>query len=119
MSTKESSRISITPLKPTAKGTPFAVQAVGQLIIERSYAPSFAACRWLVEQGFSGRAEVWSGQEKHPRMTIDSIERAAKLTVSESERHGPRVVRFVPFEGAAMHRVNASQQKAKDETVYV
>ena len=91
-------KITIKPLRPTAKGVPYQVSVDGRVILQRSYVPSLDACRYLVAEGYSGVIEVWAeGEDHRPRMTITSIEKAAKLTVQENERHGPKVVRYEPY----------------------
>lgn len=109
MSTNNPIKITITPLRPTNKGTPYAAFLGNRQIVERSHAPSFAACRWLVEQGFSGPAEIWRPGEQYPRMRIASIELAAKFTVRESEAHGPRVVPFKAFDGSSFQQQGAAR----------
>lgn len=59
--------------------------------------PETAACRRLLEMGFTGKLRVrWKGSE-HDALIID-IERGAKLRVVESRAYAPRWTEFQPFD---------------------
>jgi hypothetical protein len=49
-----------------------------------------------------------------PRTVID-IERAAKVTVEENERRGPRFVKWKPMPGNAHQRSEGSPHTAEDD----
>lgn len=97
-------KITVHPLKVDRRGRPYSVSFDGETIIPKTYNPSHDACRSLTEQGYRGALEVWGQGETYPRMIINDIERAAKLTVSETERHGPRVVRYKPLDRSVFSR---------------
>jgi hypothetical protein len=65
----------------------------GRVLVAGSRVPAFDAARALLAEGVTGRLEVWRPGGSHPAMILD-IERAAGLTVAESERHGPRIARW-------------------------
>jgi hypothetical protein len=88
-------RFKITPLQTGARGVSYRVDFNDQILIDKTLKPSFDACRALVEVGHTGPAEMW-GWDQH-LMTFRDIEKAALLTVSEGEMHGPRIVKYTPF----------------------
>lgn len=56
----------------------------------------FGACRVLAERGFVGSIETWHRNATYASMRI-GIAAGAKLTVSESDAHGPRFAAWRPF----------------------
>lgn len=87
-------RVFIEPVKITQTGQGYAVSFNGETIITRTRNPAADACRHLVALGHRGRMEMWDKERSYPRAVFPDIERAARLTVAENERHGPRIVRF-------------------------
>ena len=81
--------------KPTRTGYVYEVLKDGKVLLA-SINPEFAACRLLASEGVIGKARFW----REGRTAHDSefdIQRAAKFTVRENERDGPRFVKFKPF----------------------
>jgi hypothetical protein len=73
----------------------YRVNYAGNLLVDSSRYPEFDACRALLALGLTGKVEVWRHGAAFPAMRID-IERGARLTISETEDHGPRLVRWRP-----------------------
>lgn len=87
------------PLRTTARGFLYAVRlgsAAGRVIVEATSEPFLAGCRWLKASGQTGKAELWDTSRPFPRMTGD-IERAARLTVTETETVSATLARWKPF----------------------
>ena len=81
--------------RPTRTGYVYEVLKDGKVLLA-SLNPEFAACRLLASEGVTGKARFWrEGRTEHD-IEFD-IERAAKFTVRENERTGPRFVKFKPF----------------------
>ena len=81
--------------KPTRSGYVYEVLRDGKVLLA-SLNPEFAACRLLASEGVQGKARFWrEGRAVHD-IEVD-IQRAAKFTVRENERDGPRFVKFKPF----------------------
>ena len=59
--------------------------------------PLTTGARELATAGISGRVELWDRRRGYARCGGD-IERLSGLAISENERHGPKVVKYVPFE---------------------
>jgi hypothetical protein len=97
-------KITVHSLKVDRRGHPYSVSFQGETIIPKTYNPSHDACRSLTEQGYHGALEVWGEGGTYPRIIINNIEKAAKWTVSEGEKHGPRVVRYRPLDQTVFAR---------------
>jgi hypothetical protein len=66
-----------------------------------SRTPFFAAARVLVEEGADPETPITMSHEGSCIVSLRStIGQAARLTVEESERSGPRFVRYRPFRAA-------------------
>ncbi len=72
----------------------------GEVIVASSREPILAACRALVARGLTGRASFKRPGDKFAAMIVRDVVEAAKWTVSETEAHGPRLVRHRPFNEA-------------------
>jgi hypothetical protein len=99
----------ITPANQGKRGQRYQVAYLGSLLIESTINPEFDACRALFAQGITGKLAVWRRGASAPCMTLD-IEQGAGLTVSETDREGPRLVRWRPF--AAVDAQNAVSSRA-------
>jgi hypothetical protein len=88
-------RITIEPTNLGEGGQRYRVNYAGNVLVDSSRYPEFDACRALLALGLTGKVEVWRPGAAFPAMRID-IERGARLTVSETEDHGPRMVRCRP-----------------------
>jgi hypothetical protein len=79
-----------------ARGQRYRVTYAGAVLIDGSRNPEFDACRALQAKGITGKLEVWRAGAAYPAMLLD-IEAGAGLTVAETDREGPRLVRWRPF----------------------
>src|SRR5262245_44160807 len=73
-------RIDIEPIGLGQRGQLYLVSYGGAVLVERSRNPEFDACRALLEQGATGRLEVWRRGTTCPALRLD-IETGARLTV--------------------------------------
>lgn len=103
-------RVFIDPVKVTSRGQGYSVSFNGETIITNTRDPAFSACRRLVTFGHRGRMEMWDNKRPYPRLVIHDIEKAARLTVSETERHGPRIVRYDPMSDEQRQRLKATHK---------
>ena len=98
-------RATAEPLKATllpkgAKGSArqnyyhYDVAIDGELIVRDSWEPICECARALLARGITGLVRVFEGSKA--RLTFD-IEKAAKLTVTENNRQGPRFTKWHPF----------------------
>ncbi len=71
------------------------VEVDGELLVERSADPACDLARVLKERGVTGHVKVVDERGIH-RYTVN-IEKAAKLTVRETAKEGPRFVRWKPL----------------------
>jgi len=78
------------------RGYRYRVTFRGSTLIESSRVPSLDACRALITLGITGKLEMWRPGKVGPDMQLD-IERAAKLTVVETEKVGPHLASWRPF----------------------
>jgi hypothetical protein len=68
-----------------------------EMIVRHAIEPNYKACRVLVERDIHGSAMFWFNGRA--TLAIRDIDKAAKLTVSEGEKNGPRTKKFQPFHG--------------------
>lgn len=90
-------KITITPKAINNKGHVYAVSFNGTEIIAKTRNPELNACRWLVAHGYHGRMEIWDTDRLHSRMIFNDIEKAATLTVSESDSQPLKFVKYRPM----------------------
>jgi hypothetical protein len=93
-----SHRIEIEPISLGDRGYRYRATYAGDVLIESRRAVEFDACRALLAMGITGKLQVWRRGATFPAMTLD-IEKAAGLTVVETETEGPRFTRWRPFSG--------------------
>lgn len=89
-----STKITICPVSLGSRGQVYAVLLEGAVIIAKTRNPTGDACRHLVALGRTGRLEVWDEVFPYPRLIISDMAKAAALTVTENERHGPRFATY-------------------------
>jgi hypothetical protein len=87
-------KITNRPVSCGSRGQNYSVSFEGAVLISSTRNPTGDACRRLVGLGRFGRLEVWDEGRSYPLMIIPDVARAAAITVSENERHGPR---FSPY----------------------
>ena len=71
------------------------VEFEGEVIVKNSKDAECDAARALLARGMTGKLTMVDAKTGRPR-TIINIEKAAKLTVSETRSHGPRFVSWTP-----------------------
>lgn len=109
-------RVFIDPVKITSRGQGYSVSFNSETIINNTRNPAFGACRHLVALGYHGRMEIWDNECPYPRLVFHDIEKAARLTVSETELHGPRIVRCDPMSDEQRQRLKtAHKHRSKPE----
>lgn len=80
----------------TPNGARYKVWRGEELLVKSSKAPIFDAARALVEKGVTGRVQ----QRRKGRTQIDMeglIAVLATKTILETEKAGPKIIKFVPF----------------------
>lgn len=108
-------RVFIDPMKVTSRGQGYSVSFNGVTIITNTRDPGPDACRYLVALGYQGRMEMWDNERPYPRLVFHDIEKAARLTVSETERHGPRIVTFKSMSDDQRQRLKADKHRSKPD----
>src|ERR1700704_2132955 len=98
-------------LAGSAIGSPTPAPYLSKAVATRSL---MAAGRFLA-QGITGKLETWWRGGAFPAMILD-IEGAAKLTASESDTEGLRIVRWRPF-GTALHAQDAVPSRADSSRI--
>lgn len=92
-------RVYIEPLSLGHRGQYYSVSFEGQTLIAKTLRPSSDACRALVRLGCSGPLEIWDRERSYPRLVFHDLVKAAGLTISEGEHHGPRVIPYREWDG--------------------
>ena len=77
------------------RGQRYRVTHNGVTLIESTKNPEFDSARALLARGIVGQVEVWRHGASFPAMRFD-IEKAAKLTIEDGDRSGPRFTRWQP-----------------------
>ena len=111
-------RIVIEPAGLGRRGQLYRVHYEGTVLLEGTRVPEFDAARALLAKGLVGQVEVWRCGASFPTMRFD-CELAAKLTVEESAKSGPRFTLWHPrWEDASANAVSMSggyARMAKDD----
>jgi hypothetical protein len=102
-------KVLIEPTSLGSRGQRYRVSYLGSIIIESSRNPEFDACRALLALGITGTLQVWRPGRTKADMRLD-VERGAKLTIRETDEHGPRLVRWEPFSGDRASNVVLSRR---------
>jgi len=79
------------------RGNRYRVWHDGVVLVEHTRDPEHDAARALLALGITGAMETWHRGAPHPSMRGD-IASSARLSVSETEKFGPRLVAWRPFE---------------------
>ena len=84
-------------LHPPPKGKfTYGVELDGEMILTGSSNPEYEAARVMLARGMPGPFQTTDATGKI-RMTFTSIEETAKWTIEESDKWGPRLVKYRPF----------------------
>ena len=78
------------------RGQRYRVHYQGAVLIDETWNPELETCRALLARGIVGPLEAWRFGKDQPDMLIPDIAKTAELTVEESEKSGPRFVRWKP-----------------------
>jgi hypothetical protein len=97
----------------------YLVMYAGEVLLEH-WNPEFEACRALLARGITGKLETWRPGGTYPALILD-IQKAAKLTVEESDTVSVRIVPWKPFAVGAGSRKTAGNdfwepEGCQDET---
>jgi hypothetical protein len=68
----------------------------GEVVVANHWEAVCEFARALLARGITGEVTLLDGTTHKPRLIVD-IEKAAKLTVRETRREGPRFVKWKPF----------------------
>jgi hypothetical protein len=98
-------RIDVQIIRYGVRGPIYLVMYAGDVLLEH-WNPEFEACRALLARGITGKLETWRPGGTHPALILD-IEKAAKLTVEESDSVRVRIVPWKPFAVGAGSRKTA------------
>lgn len=90
-------KIYINMVKAGKRGLLYDVEYNGEVICQSSLTPLLEAARTLAQRGLGGDLEMWDRVRPYPRMR-STVEAAAKLSVAEGNRLGPRFKKFAPYE---------------------
>ena len=92
--------IDIEAIHRTAKAQMYRVWHDGSVLIESCKSPEHDAARKLSAMGVTGRMQTRRlGQSRVDMEMLIAV--AAAKTVSETQKHGPRVVRWAAFDDRA------------------
>jgi hypothetical protein len=86
-------------IAPASGGEGYRVTFAGELVVAGSHEPSLDLARALVARGYVGAVRILDARTGEHRLTITDLEKAARLTVREDARRGPRFVAWKPFPG--------------------
>ena len=81
--------------KWTRSGYRYTVLFNGRLLLKNSRDPELDAARALVAMGLTGKLTICDGKTGRPRSIIPDIEEAAGFRMSEEDRDGLRLRRYV------------------------
>jgi hypothetical protein len=99
-------RIVTEPVSIGTRGQHYSVHHDGTLLLASTRLPEFDAARALQAKGLSGRLEVWRKGANHLAMFLD-IQKAAALSIEESDKTGPRITRWQPrLEGVGENAIS-------------
>lgn len=85
--------------KAGQKGQRYSVIWQGETIIDASRSPALDACRFLLARGFTGKLIASAPDSDMDSLQVD-IETGAKSRAAETEKRGPHLVRWQPFDRA-------------------
>jgi hypothetical protein len=94
----------------------FSVEFDGEIVVVCSRDPEHDAARALLAKGITGKLAFVDAQTSEPRTFID-IEKAAKRTVRENRRDGPRFAKWEPMSESAFQRTRGRSPTPEDEVV--
>jgi hypothetical protein len=84
-------------VRPTGQGLFDAYEAGGRLLVKSSRTPFFASARVLLAEGLDPATPIVLLTSDGTPSLSSTVGRAAGLSVSEGEHHGPRIVKHRPM----------------------
>lgn len=101
-------KVIVRPTRLGPRGQRYAVLLDGNLLIADTRDPMTDASRFLSSKGYTGGLEIWDEVRPYPLMIVFDLQAAARLVVSETERHGPRFRPYRPFPSSKLDLVAQS-----------
>jgi hypothetical protein len=101
-------RIEVQIIGYCVRGPVYRVMYAGEVLLEH-WNPEFEACRTLLARAITGKLETWRPGGTYPALILD-IEKAAKLTVEESDTVSVRITPWKPFAVGAGSRKTAGNE---------
>jgi hypothetical protein len=95
----------------------YSVEFDGEIIVVCSRNPEHDLARALLSRGLTGKVTMLDAKTGKPRTIID-IERAAKMTVEENRRFGPRFVKWRSYPETA-HQTSAERSPTAEDEIIV
>jgi hypothetical protein len=91
-------RVTIKATLRTAKRQYYKAIVKGEVIVAKSSDPVHAACRAMKARGLSGRVEFYRPGVPYPGLVVHDLDKAAGFRLVETERQGPVIKKWRPFE---------------------
>jgi len=91
----------------------YSVEYDGEIVVVGSRNPECDLARVLLAKGIPGKVTMLDAITGKLRTVVD-IERAARLTVEENRRFGPRFVKWKPYPEMA-HRTSAERSPTAED----
>src|SRR5262245_33540059 len=88
-------RIDIEACRLGNRGQLYRVHYAGSVLVAGTHFPEFDGARALLARGIVGKVELWHDGADFPAMLLD-VEKAARLSIEESAKSGPRFTRWQP-----------------------
>ena len=91
-------RVTIKATLRSAKRQYYEATLNGEVIAAKSADPVHAACRTMKARGLFGRVEFYRPEGTYPDLIVHDLSKAAHLRIVETERVGPVIKKWSPFE---------------------
>ena len=91
-------RVTIKATLRSAKRQYYKATLNGEVIVAKSSDPVHAACRAMKARGLFGRVEFYRPEGPYPGLIVHDLDKAADLRIVETERVGPVIKKWRPFE---------------------
>ena len=99
----------IQPTHRSAKRQYYEAILNGEVIVAKSTDPVHAACRAMKAKGLFGRVEFYRPGGPYPSLIVHDLDKAAMLRVVETEREGPVIKKWRPFEMNGRHALRTKR----------
>jgi hypothetical protein len=101
-------RFDVAPIGVGSRGCRYRVTCNGSVVAESTTEPALDGARGAPGLGITGMAETWHTGAAFASMRFD-IATAAKLTVNEGQKSGPRFATWQPFNPAQRLRPSIAE----------